>query len=362
MKILLWAFKRFVEYFTRVRTFEMNGLWWSAAILAATYGIQATLTIGAFKAVIGDTEVLESGQWILGTVRLVSLVAFAACLVVGLWKALNGIIRESRKKVVCLESRGLLADNTAQLLQQLPRGWGYAHDQSTLELRQSDTGDVFDPAPLIEDIYRATANIRERCAGYDPRDLTVVYGGRSRVPFTFLLGLLIDDLGKINVMDWDRHDSSWRQLDEEDDGDRFTVCGLDTVADTSEVVLAVGVSYKPRQDLIQRTFSHPIVTMMLTAVSSENHWSQRKQNELAKQFLQTAKDLGAIGVRKIHLVLPAANSVVFRLGRAYDIHCLPQLAVYHFDSPRAENPYPWGVVMPVGDAEKEQAKVVRTGK
>jgi len=237
---------------------------------------------------------------------------------------------------------------------------GFAHDQITLELRHSDTGKVFDPEPLIEEVSTGVVNLRQRCVGVDPQDLTIVYGGRSRVPLTFLLGLLVDDLGSIEVMDWDRHHGRWRLLDAIDDGDRFTIAGLDRVGGATEVVLAVGVSYKPQPSQIQRTFSWPIVTMILGEVTADNHWSLSKQNELARQFLQVARDLGAKGVEKIHLVMPAQNSVVFRFGRAYDTHCLPQLAVYHFDSPTADNPYPWGIEMPVGKLEHGKATVVYT--
>ena len=90
----------------------------------------------------------------------------------------------------------------------------------------------------------------------------------------------------------------------------------------------------------------PIVRMTLDGGGLHSHWSDRKQGHLADQFLQTAFELDRRGVTRIHLVLAAPNSVVFRFGRSYDKRNLPAISVYQFEK-GSHPPYPWAVAMPV---------------
>ena len=63
------------------------------------------------------------------------------------------------------------------------------------------------------------------------------------------------------------------------------------------------------------------------------------------------------GARRIHLVLAAPNSVVFRLGRSYDKRNLPPVVVYQFENGSLPA-YPSGVDTPVAGASR--ATIVRT--
>jgi hypothetical protein len=118
-----------------------------------------------------------------------------------------------------------------------------------------------------------------------------------------------------------------------------------------EVVLALGFSYPINDADLETTFSLPTVRLTLEGMSSDGHWSQRKQNRLAQDFLEIAKRLSEKGVERIHLVLAAPNSVVFTFGRRYDKRNLPQIVVYQYQ--RGANPaYPWGVLMPAAGVER----------
>jgi hypothetical protein len=59
----------------------------------------------------------------------------------------------------------------------------------------------------------------------------------------------------------------------------------------------------------------PVVALTLSCRSPDNHWSESKQQRLAKEFLATLVNLADLGITTIHLFLAAQNSVVFRLGR-----------------------------------------------
>ena len=126
---------------------------------------------------------------------------------------------------------------------------------------------------------------------------------------------------------------------------------------SEEAVLAVAFSYPISSEDLASTFSAPVVNMALDGLSSDAHWSQSKQNRLAQEFMETIKSLSARGVKQIHLVLAAPNSVVFTFGRRYDKRNLPEIIVYQYE--RGQSPaYPWGVRMPV--AGRERAEVVST--
>jgi hypothetical protein len=110
-------------------------------------------------------------------------------------------------------------------------------------------------------------------------------------------------------------------------------------------------------DNLRSTFpSLPIVRLALDGGSPHSHWSDSKQGELADQFLRAVIRLSGQGVRRIHLVLAAPNSIVFRFGRSYDKRNLPSVTVYQFENGSIPA-YPWGVDMPVGGTSR--AAIVR---
>ncbi|MYG42072.1 MAG: SAVED domain-containing protein [Rhodobacteraceae bacterium] len=121
------------------------------------------------------------------------------------------------------------------------------------------------------------------------------------------------------------------------------------------MVIALDFSYPIKKQDIRSAFNHLIVRLTLDGMSSDGHWSQVKQNRLAQQFLEEVKQLSAVDVERIHLVMAAPNSTVFTFGRRYDKRNLPEIIVYLFE--KGNNPtYPWGDLMPVSGVD--QAKIV----
>ena len=121
--------------------------------------------------------------------------------------------------------------------------------------------------------------------------------------------------------------------------------------EAAQAVLAIAFSYPVDEADLKTTFSYRVVRLTLDGMSSDAHWSKQKQNRLAQKFLEVVKQLSAQGIRRIHLVMAAPNSVVFTFGRRYDKRNLPEIVVYQYD--RGKSPaYPWGVVMPVSGVER----------
>nr|CAD6416791.1 carbohydrate kinase [Rhizobium sp. Q54] len=292
-------------------------------------------------------------QWPL--VALFSAI-FGFCVFIG-WRRFS---RENelrnRKKVIVIEGRGLREDDGSPLTAAVPAEIVGNRIGLLMDLRQRKDGVVVDPEELLLDVDTTRKQIQQYAKHGDSQDVTLVYGGLTPVPFTFLSGVVFDDEGRIVVMDWDRTREAWRSLDSHDDGQRFEVEGLDDVGGSKEVVLAVSVSYQVRSDNIATTFTHPIVRMTMPDLAS-SHWSQAKQSALATQFFEVAKLLEAIGVNTIHLLLAGQNSLVFNLGRRYDKRNLPDVIVYQYEGDNSKR-FPWGVRMPVRG--QRMPSIVRT--
>ena len=257
--------------------------------------------------------------------------------------------RLARKKIVVVEARGLRDTSGAPLIESLPSRLQGLRDQVLVDLRQRvKDGEILAPEAALEDLISLPADLKRRENGYDRRDLTLVYGGLTPVPFTFLTGVLIDDEGTAVILDWDRHAESWRELNGADDGKRFRVEGLDDVpVGTKEVALAVSVSYGVNTDDIRAQLRDiPVVELFLENGSPDCHWSEEKQRALGKQFLEMVIILSNRDVRRIHLFLAAQNSIAFRFGRLYDKRNLPEIAFYQYKKNNVP-PYPWSVLMPV---------------
>ena len=262
--------------------------------------------------------------------------------------------RLNRKKIVVVEVRGLRDTSGTPLLEAIPSNMQGYRDLVLVDIRQGiKDGEIVEPEITLEKLVSLSGDLKRREGGMDRRDLTLVYGGLSPVPFTFLTGVMIDDEGAALVFDWDRHTQAWRQLDGKDDGKRFRELGLGDMPDgAQEVALAVSVSYGvDTNDVRAKVGEIPIVTLDLEGGSPDCHWSEEKQCALGKQFLDTVIGLGNLGIRRVHLFLAAQNSVVFRFGRLYDKRNLPEVVVYQFQR-SVTPPYPWGVLMPVCGVNK----------
>lgn len=279
-------------------------------------------------------------------------------VVFGLWwewsRYKDQRLRDHRKEVIVIETRGLKTVPTCPLISSVPDRLVGHRASILLEFQEGvRDGEIFDPAAVLEVIHSLPVVLRQRRAGLDRLDMALVYGGLTPVPFTFLLGVLIDDEESIAVLDWDRHRSVWRELISEDDGNRFELIGLDRITSSdSDVFLAVSVSHAADIAAISKTArGRPIVELILDEWSGDAHWSDEKQAALGRQFLEALKAIQARGAKKIHLFLAAPNSVVFRFGRLYDRRNLPPVIVHQYQN-GADPPHPWGVSMPVAGLVK----------
>ena len=263
--------------------------------------------------------------------------------------------RLARKKIIVVEVRGLRDGSRSPLIDALPPRLEGHRDHVLVDLRQRvKDGEIVAPEAALEHLISLPTDLKRRENGVDREDLSLVYGGLSPVPFTFLTGVLIDDEGAALIFDWDRHAEVWRELDGADDGNRFQVAGLGNVmiGRTNEAALAVSVSYRIIADDVRtRVGNMPVVELTLNGGSPDCHWSEKKQRALGQQFLDAVIHLSNRGVKRIHLFLAAQNSVAFRFGRLYDKRNLPEAVVYQYQRGTV-SPYPWGVLMPVCGVER----------
>lgn len=259
--------------------------------------------------------------------------------------------RQQSKKVIAVELRGLRDTSGQPLHASIPNKFIGNRDSLLLDIRQSADGIIRSPQDALTRLLSLPSNIASRESGFSRSDITIVAAGLAPVPFSFLMGFLLDDESRIILMDWDRSGENWRSLSDEDDRARFTTHGLDVLNEEKEAVLSVSVSYKTDISAIKNVFPElPIIDMTLGSLSVDGHWSEEKQIALSKQFFDTLRTIESAGVKKIHLILAAPNSLVIRFGRTYDKRNLPELVVYQYE--KTQKPaYPWGVRMPVGNTQ-----------
>lgn len=293
-----------------------------------------------------------------GTPLYISLAALTVALVligIGVVWTRRHLRAEDRKRVIAVELRGLRDTSGQPLAAAVPARIEGRRDPLLINLRQGQDGTISAPDAALREIQSLPFDLKRREAGFDREDISYVLAGLAPVPFSFLTGVLIDDEGSVTLMDWNRHEDRWAELDGQDDGNRFAVSGLQGVPDfCSEVVMAVSVSYGVDRAGIAAKFpAIPVVELTLQGAGPDVHWSEEKQIALAREFHETAIALGNKGVALIHLVLAAPNSVVLRFGRRYDKRNLPDLIVYQYERSQSP-PYPWGIRMPVQGRHEPQ--------
>lgn len=266
-----------------------------------------------------------------------------------------------KKSVVVLEHRGLHQTVDTPLTSVVPKRLTGRVDAMPIDHRQStSTSQISNPEDALSQISGLRQQLRQKRDAAGPGNVKLLYGGMAPVPLTFLTGMMIGDEAELTVMDWDRFAGKWRELDGTDDGDRFTVSGLDGLqAETTEVALAVAVSYPSDAAGIRVTIGDiPLIRLALGNLSTTAHWSADKQSAMVQIFTDLLGELMAKGVVRVHLFIAAPNSVVFNLGRHLDDRLHPDVLVYQYERSTAP-PFPWAIQMPTHG--RGAAQIVKSG-
>lgn len=252
------------------------------------------------------------------------------------------------QRVVVIEHRGLHQIVDTPLASAVPKRLKGHIDVLPVDHRQStSTSHISSPEDALSQIAGLRQQLRQKRDAAGPGNAKLVYGGMAPVPLTFLVGMMVGNEAQLTVMDWDRFAEKWRELDGEDDGERFIVSGLEGPRNKSvEVALAIAVSFPSDIEGIRATVGDmPLVRAALPTLNTTAHWSAEKQAAMAKDFTDLIGGLVAKGVKRIHLFIAAPNSVVFSLGRHLDDRLHPEVLVYQYER-SASPPFPWAVKMP----------------
>jgi hypothetical protein len=357
MNDLSYAFRKVVDYLTRFRPLYYRLIFLGVGLLTViATGFKFGFEIETGKGPLSFTFDTDSGIPAIVTYTItaaaVGLIVFAVIGITREWKVLD------RKRVFVIELRGLRDWNGPPLSASVPKRLTGRREDVTVDVRQGIfEGRIANPEAAINKIIALRTIIETRESGLDRNDICYIFGGLAPVPLTFLAGIVLDDESPLTIMDWDRNQKTWRELDEADDGRRFKLEGLERVDNTTPtLVLAISASYRANIDGIKRKFGGlPLVHLELEDVSTSAHWSQVKQEALSQQFLHTIMNLESRGVKEVHLVFAGPSSLVTRFGSHYDKRNLPSLIVYQYEQ-HADPPFPWGIRMPV--AGREQAQIV----
>ncbi len=358
-----YAIKKVVDYATRIRTPAHIFLTCGAALMlydGIWAGFPAADLIWKGEGQSVSLSVSDSPAEYVSVTRL----ALAVILIVigGVWSLRDQRREEARTaktRAIVIESRGLRDEQGRSLSESVSKNLRCRVDDSLVDLRRFNRdGRVIDPDGAAQEVMQIIGDLRRRRTDKDRDDIALVYGGLTPVPFTFLLGVLLDDEGPVELWDWDRTQERWRKVNDDDDGNRFKVDWKPPESAFSEAVIAVSASYPILDENLDRAFTGlPVLRMDLEGRGQDSHWSATKQAALATQFLDAAKLLEGAGVKVVHLVIAAPNSFVFQLGKRYDRRNVPQAIVYQYE--RDSDPaHPWGVLLP--KPGEKTVRIVRT--
>lgn len=254
----------------------------------------------------------------------------------------------AKQIVLTLEQRGLV--NTSDFpISQFAKSKYRGKNITSIVIDVRDrlvNGIVNNPAKALQKFLNIEHTIEERRNHVGAEDFQVVYGGLVPVPFAFVSGYVLDDESYIEILDWDREKSSWRELEiHGDDKDTFSIKKI-LKDQKNEAVVAVSFSYPVDTKAIDKIF--PGLTQVHIQLANQrfdNHWSKLKQDRLACEFIEVIKSLMAEGYEQLHLVLACQNSIAFRFGQAYDRRNLPPVTVYQYERNNSQK-YPWGIFIP----------------
>lgn len=350
-----YAFRRFVDWFTRIRSLAFNLVLVGAGLLVAAMSGFSVSVAGKGEDAGVDLSIstAEGVPFYLG---LIAVVAGVALIALGAWRLWTEWREGDRRRVLAIEVRGLRDWNGPPLSESVPIRFKGRRENIAMDLRQRVVdGEIVDPVVAIERLATLRATLETYESGRDRRDIEYVIGGLAPVPLMFLAGALVDDESPITIMDWDRHQKIWRELDEADDGKRFIASGLDEVPPgATEVMLAISASY--HVDVAGAQAKHvgcPLIQLELQNASTTSHWSMAKQEALSVQFVSVLVQLNARGVKTAHIFLAGPASLVVRFGSHFDRRNMPAVLIYQYDQ-SVSPPFTWAVAMPSGQGVAAQ--------
>ena len=320
--IFIHIIRKAADWFFRVATIERFMITSAFSVIIAIFAGKPILTflVRIFFGTLPEkySTTIRTVDAMSGWILILCYIVIVIAILIIIWRLYTDNRSAMRKRVLVVEGRGLRDDDGSPLDKAVAEEIPGQCISLLLDLRNSLDGKIIEPEKAILKIAANHQSIIQHCRSVDRSDLTIVYGGLTSVPYTFLTGVYFDDESSIITFDWDRKMEKWRNLLEGDDEKEFKDSGFHDVRDSAEVVLALSYSYPIVDEDLLSTFCCPVVRMTLDGQSSDAHWSETKQNRLAQQFFEKIKQLKAISVKRIHLVMAAPNSVVFTFGRRYD--------------------------------------------
>lgn len=352
--LLLHLATRSIDYYFRLKTTPR----YLANIGLFLIG-SSSITFGAVAALrLGNIPITAS--FTFGDTPTAQLTLGFCVLVIGILleiaSHLRDIGRENRRRIAVIELRGLRGLTGTPLTEAVPRSIRGTKDPLLISLKPKDDGQI-DPYEAVKDISTVVSTLRQREQGQDRADIVRVFGGIAPVPFLFLIGVMLDNEQSLKaILDWDRDQLKWRELDGLDDLYRFAPSRVHDLPDkTDEIILAVSASFKVDIEGAQQAIGDvPTVELELENRSTTSHWSESKQIALAAALRDTVQILKDKGIKKIHLFLAAPASLSFRFGTQYDKRLSPPTTIYQYE-PGEEPPFPWGISLPV--CGKEAASI-----
>ena len=265
---------RVVEWATRERNIERKFLVAGAICLAPLgwgFGVSLVTRIYGRDVTISALPSLpEAIQWSLA---LVGALLMTAGALIGVARYFHERTDHDRRRVFVIEQRGLRDTTDTPLINAVPSTLRGRRQSVTVDLRDRiKDGVVTNPDSALERVTGLPRVLEHMRGNVGPTDISIVYGGLSPVPFTFLAGLLLDDESRITLMDWDRNSNLWRTINGEDDGASFAISGFDQIhAGCKDVAIAVSVSYLIDANSVQKaTPGAPVIELQLSPRSGQS--------------------------------------------------------------------------------------------
>lgn len=247
-------------------------------------------------------------------------------------------------RVLAIELRGLVDTADSPLIRAIPAKTAGRRESCLVDVRRLVMGPTPNIPEALNELAQLRRHIRLIAAGTSREHLTIVAGGVMQVSLLFYAGVLLDDEGRVQLMEWERAAGHWRELDEQDNEERFSISGLDKVQSLSpDVVVAVSASYLADLAGIAQTFPEmPVVHARLPDPKPNTLLSESMQKELTRQFTSIMAELANRSVGIVHLILAAPATLCIRLGQAYDPRNMPTLKCYQRERDQTP-PYPWHI-------------------
>jgi len=243
-----------------------------------------------------------------------------------------------KKQFILLSQFGLDVGNHIELYSTVKHDIKNRY-QRRVKIIECNVINFFSKNEIVQAFFFLEKYINE-CLEYEAKGRKVAYVGIIAVSFSFYTGKRMSNKSSITIYDYKRDEGKWFNLEELNNTSEvdLDISCLSESNHSKEIILIINTSYQVNiqtiKELLPEKSIFKISPKALDFNISLTLDFQKKAVQLFENFIKEH-----IEIELLHLFVVTANSLSFKLGKAFNNRNYPAVRIYEYNP--KQNQYSW---------------------